>query len=108
MSASCLINLKDSKTHFFNGLRSSSQHNNVVPTADNSIACESISEKLLDVTRIAENLDRAIKETQNDLELHNTDSSETDGDSQVESTGHRLGGVNTSDVSILKINIFYF
>lgn len=71
-------------------------------TADNSIACESISEKLLEVTRIAERLDRAIKETQDDLELHFTDSTDTDGDSRVESTGHRRGGgANSSDVSSL-------
>lgn len=77
----------------------SSPHNkeNVVTTADNSIACESISEKLLEVTRIAERLDRAIKETQDDLELHFTDSTDTDG----ESAGHhRRSGANSSDVSI--------
>lgn len=53
------------------------------------------------MTRIAESLERAIKETQDDLELHFIDSSEPGGDICVESIGHRRGGVNSSDVSVL-------
>uniref|UniRef100_A0A336K5I0 CSON014777 protein n=1 Tax=Culicoides sonorensis TaxID=179676 RepID=A0A336K5I0_CULSO len=77
-----------------NGEIASSENTSM--SVDNSIACESISEKLLEVGRISEALDRAIKETQDDLDLHFSDSNDTDAENRS-TEGHRRGGINSSD-----------
>lgn len=78
-------------------MSNSTEAQEIVETADNSIVCEAISERLLEVSRTAERLDRAIKDTSKDLNLDL--SSATDSDGETNTNTKRKSHGNTSDVS---------
>lgn len=80
----------------------SSDENIIAMPADNSIASDSISAKLIEVSRVAESLDAIIHETQDGLNIFEANSSNTAATLPVASTSSvdgKASSANTSDVS---------
>lgn len=57
---------------------SSQNVTNIIPPSGNIIACDAITEKLGDVSRVAESLDNVLRDTQHGLEVVETNSSSSD------------------------------
>lgn len=83
----------------------SSEENIIAVPADNSIASESISAKLIEVSRVAESLDTVLHQTQDGLNIYeNTMSgSGVESSSSTASVIDRKAG-NTSDVRFLLLS----
>lgn len=80
----------------------SSEENIIAMPADNSIATDSISAKLIEVSRVAESLDAIIHETQDALNIFENNSSTAAATMPVASTSSvdgKTSSANTSDVS---------
>ena len=73
-----------------------SEENIIAMPSDNSIATDSISAKLIEVSRVAESLDAVLHETQDALNLF--ESSLPIPSAAVSST-QKISSANTSDVS---------
>lgn len=61
-------------------------HQKPVPISANSIGCEAITNKLTEVSRIAESLDHVLRDTQHGLELIDTNSSSSEKKMESSST----------------------
>lgn len=74
----------------------SSEENIIAMPADNSIASDSISAKLIEVSRVAESLDTVLHETQDGLHIFESSMNTT----MASSTGvdRKMSSGNTSDV----------
>lgn len=81
----------------------SSEENVIAMPADNSIASDSISAKLIEVSRVAESLDTILHETQDGLNAFES----TIATSTSSSRERKLSSANNSDVRLLiyKFNI---
>lgn len=86
----------------------SSEENIIAMPADNSIASDSISAKLIEVSRVAESLDTIIHETQDGLNIFETNNNNNTPTIPIASTSSvdgKASSANTSDVS--RIFIFF-
>ena len=79
----------------------SSEENIIAMPADNSIATDSISAKLIEVSRVAESLDAIIHETQDALNIfeNNGSTAVTMPVASTSSVDGKTSSANTSDVS---------
>lgn len=81
----------------------SSEENIIAMPTDNSIATDSISAKLIEVSRVAESLDAIIHETQDALNIFENNSSSTAAATMpvasTSSVDGKTSSANTSDVS---------
>ena len=79
----------------------SSEENIIAMPTDNSIASDSISAKLIEVSRVAESLDAIIHETQDALNIFENNSSiaATLPVASTSSVDGKTSSANTSDVS---------
>ena len=79
----------------------SSEENIIAMPTDNSIASDSISAKLIEVSRVAESLDAIIHETQDALNIfeNNSSTAATLPVASTSSVDGKTSSANTSDVS---------
>lgn len=75
----------------------SSEENVIASPTDNSIATDSISAKLIEVSRVAESLDAILHETQDTLNIFET--TQVPIASTSSSVDRKTSSANTSDVS---------
>lgn len=79
----------------------SSDENVIAMPADNSIASDSISAKLIEVSRVAESLDTVLHETQDGMNIfESTMNTSLNASSSSTSTGpeRKISSANNSDV----------
>lgn len=77
----------------------SSEENIIAMPTDNSIATDSISAKLIEVSRVAESLDVILHETQDVLNLFDTSVPNASSSSNA-TIDRKSSSANTSDVSV--------
>jgi hypothetical protein len=71
------------------------------PVDENSIAVQEISTRLADISNVAESLDAAIHESQQQTKILSTVSSIHFASSSLEASSRKLMPGNSSDVSVL-------
>lgn len=76
----------------------SSEENIIAMPADNSIASDSISAKLIEVSRVAESLDTVLHETQDGLHIFESAMNATMTSSSSTAVDRKVSSGNTSDV----------
>lgn len=77
----------------------SSEENIIAMPADNSIASDSISAKLIEVSRVAESLDTVLHETQDGLHIFESAMNATMASTSSTGVDRKVSSGNTSDVS---------
>lgn len=74
-------------------------HQKSVPISGNSIGCEAITNKLTEVSRIAESLDHVLRDTQHGLEL--IDSNSSSSEKKMENSSINIEVISFSSFPVL-------
>lgn len=77
----------------------SSEENIIAMPSDNSIATDSISAKLIEVSRVAESLDGVLHDTQDALNLFENSLPIAGSSAPIVTVDRKITSANTSDVS---------
>lgn len=83
-----------------------SSEDNFIANAENTIACDAISEKLIEVSRVAESLDGILHETQDGLDIFECTLPVATTSTTTTAADRKASYANNSDVSFLNGNYF--